>query len=309
MRISFDIGDLEAFLAVKDTGSFHAAAQAMNLSQPAITRRIQKLEEALDTVLFDRSTRAVRPTLAAKRLQARAQAIVDGAEEAARAMRDESIVMAHQRTLLLTVAIIPTVIPGMLPRVFQHLNRQNLHPRVRILDLTANGVAEAVAQGEADVGLCSIPELEPATRFEPVFEDRIVLAFRPDHPFASQKALSWQALRDQSLIGPSRGTGNRILIDEAMGRANLPLHWHFEVGRSTTALELVRGGTGVALVPQTSLTAVEGQDLAWRPMRDPDIARPIGLISRWGHVDSPTCAAFKAAVRLLAAERREGGLD
>mgnify|MGYP001813232112 CR=1 FL=1 len=47
MRINYDFGDLEAFLAVKETGSFHGAAERLNLSQSAITRRIQKLEEAL----------------------------------------------------------------------------------------------------------------------------------------------------------------------------------------------------------------------------------------------------------------------
>ena len=110
MSINYDFGDLEAFLAVKDTGSFHVAAERLNLSQSAVTRRIRKLEEALDSLLFERTTRAVHPTLAAKRLQARAEAILEDARETARAMRDDSVAFSHQRNALVTVATIPTVV-------------------------------------------------------------------------------------------------------------------------------------------------------------------------------------------------------
>ncbi|WP_029064993.1 LysR family transcriptional regulator, partial [Labrenzia sp. DG1229] len=81
MRINFDFNDLEAFLAVMETGSFHLAAERLNLSQSAITRRVQKLEDVLGSSLFERTTRAVRPTLAAKRLQARAEVMLEGARE------------------------------------------------------------------------------------------------------------------------------------------------------------------------------------------------------------------------------------
>ena len=96
MGINYDFGDLEAFLAVKETGSFHAAATRLNMSQSAITRRIQKLEDALDSRLYVRTTRAGKPTLAAKRLQARAEALLQDARETTEAMRDDSVAFAHQ---------------------------------------------------------------------------------------------------------------------------------------------------------------------------------------------------------------------
>ena len=86
MRIKFDFLDLEAFLAVKETSSFHAASERLNLSQSSVTRRVQKLEEALGTEVFERTTRDVRPTLAAKRLQVRAEAILQDAQETTLAM-------------------------------------------------------------------------------------------------------------------------------------------------------------------------------------------------------------------------------
>ncbi len=301
MRINYDFGDLEAFLAVKETGSFHLAAHRLDLSQSAVTRRIKKLELALDSLLFVRTTRAVKPTLAAKRLQARAEAILNDAKETARAMRDESAAFAHQRNAIVTVAILPSVVPVLLPAALCAFRVAGHMARVRILDLAANEVAEAVVNGDADFGICSIPMLEPATAFEVLFDDRIVLAMPPDHPLSRKDVLRWKSIANEDLIVPMQGTGNRLLIDETMARARLSLRWTFEVGRSTTALELVSAGIGVALLPESSVVSRIGQTITMRPIERPVIARPVGLLSKVGQSDSRSVGAFKKAIRSVQA--------
>lgn len=297
MRINYDFSDLEAFLAVNDTGSFHLAAEALNLSQSAVTRRIKKLELALDSVLFERTTRAVKPTLAAKRLKARAEAILDGAYETSMAMRDESVAYSHQQSAIVTVAILPSVAPVLLPAALRKFRAEGHMARVRILDRAANEVAEAVAQGDADFGICSIPMLEPSTLFEPLFNDSIVLAMPPDHLLGTKEELDWKDIVEADLIIPMRGTGNRLLIDEAMAHARLKVSWTLEVERSTTALELVSAGIGVALLPQTSVATGIGKSVITRRMERPVIARPVGLLTRHGQRDSKTVVAFMASIR------------
>ena len=184
MRISYDFSDLGAFLAVKQTGSFQVAAARLNRAQSAVTRQIKKLETALDTMLFDRTTRAVRPTVAAKRLEARAEVMLENAQETTRAMRDESAMFAYQKNAIVTVAILPSVTPMVLTRASETFRAEGHQAPVRILDRATNEIAEAVAQGEADFGICSIPMLEPSTSFELLFEDKIGVAIRADHPFA-----------------------------------------------------------------------------------------------------------------------------
>lgn len=304
MRIYYDFGDLEAFLAVKETGSFHLAAEQLNLSQSAVTRRIQKLEAALDSVLFERTTRAVKPTLAAKRLQARAEAMLDGAQETTRAMRDESAALAHQKNEIVTIAILPSVLPALLPGALNRFRAAGHRARVRIFDLAANEVAEAVVSGEADFGICSIPMLEPSTTFEPLFDDSIVLALPADHRLSKVAVLRWADLEGEDLIVPMRGTGNRVLIDEAMARRRHPVHWRFEVGRSTTALELVSAGIGVALLPESSVASGIGNTVAVRSVDGADIARPVGILARSGQRDSRVVVAFKDAIRAAQGGRK-----
>ncbi len=294
MRINYDFGDLEAFLAVKDLGSFHLAAERLNLSQSAVTRRIHKLEAALGSVLFERTTREVKPTLAAKRLQARAESILEDATETTRAMRDDSIAFAHQRGAVVTVATIPTAVSQLLIPAIQTFRANGHTARIRFLDSAANEVAEAVAAGEADFGICSIPMLEPTTNFESLIDDRIVLALPLAHPLAAQDVVRLEDIKDTPLILPARGTGNRLLIDEAMARARLPLYWTYEVGRSSTALDLVRAGVGAALVPDSAIGAAQ---VARCQLHAPNIARPIGLLTRIGQSETPAAVTLKQAIR------------
>jgi len=301
MRINYDFGDLEAFLAVKETGSFHGAAERLNLSQSAITRRIQKLEEALGSQLFERTTRSLRPTLAAKRLQSRAEAIISDAQETTRAMRDESVAFAFQRGAVISLATIPSVVGMLISPAITTFRAAGHEARLRIIDGSANEVAEAVAAGEADFGISSIPMLEPSTDFEALFDDQIVLALALNHPFAGQGVLRLEDLEDTPLIVPARGTGNRLLIDEAMARARMPLMWAFEVGRSTTALTLVQEGMGAALLPQS---AIGDAQVAICTLDALNIARPVGLLSRLGQRDSSPTIALKAAIRVAALANR-----
>ena len=297
MRIKFDFIDLEAFLAVMETASFHRAAYRLSLSQSAITRRIQKLEDALGSPLFERTTRVVKPTLAAKRLQTRAEAMLDGAEETIRAMRDESIAFAHQRAVVVTVALLPTLITPLFLPVLDRLRRSCIHARVRVRDLTANEVAEAVSQGDADFGVCSTGVSTPNTQFELLFDDEIVLAMPHDHDLARQDQVSWSELHNDTLILPIRGTGNRLLIDDAMAHSHLTVRWTYEVGRSTTAIELISNGVGVAPLPRSVMQSVSGRHITFKSLDNPVIKRSIGLLTRIGSSDGSTVEYLKTALR------------
>ena len=144
MRINFDFADLEAFLILSETGSFVATAEHLGLSQSALTRRIRKLEEALGAPLFDRTTRSVRMTLAARRLRSRAQGMLDEARETMRELKDDTAEFSFQNRVIVTVAAVPSTIARVLiPAVGLFSAGQN-EARVRILDLLANEVVEAV---------------------------------------------------------------------------------------------------------------------------------------------------------------------
>lgn len=297
MRINIDFMDFETFLIVKETGSFHQAAERLGLSQSAVTRRIQKLEAQLDTPLFERSTRAVKPTLAAKRLQARAEAIVADVKETTMAMRDESMVFSHQRNAVVTVALVPTLISQYLPTAIQQMRAEGHGARVRVLDMSANEVGEAVAEGEADFGVCSLPAMEGNAHFEPLFDDPMVAVVSIEHHLAQSDHVTWQQLLGEELILPARGTGNRLIIDEAIASRRLSLSWTYELSRTSSALAMVAGGVGVAIVPRTAALGHRG--IVSLELIRPSIARPIGILTRLGQHNSDGAESLKQALQQL----------
>lgn len=282
MRINFDFVDLEAFLAVIDTGTFHSASEKLGLSQSSVTRRIQKLEEALDVQLFERTTRDVKPTLAAKRLRVRAEAILNDTIETAQALHDESSAFAFQRARVITIAALPTTIATVVAPAIASFRDMQPDTRFRILDVSANDVAEAVTQSEADIGVCSAPAYEPATHFQRLFIDQMVMAVPADHPFAAKEVLAWRDVSTEPMVLPAQGTGNRMLIDDALARAGVPRAWTLEVGRTSTALEIAGLGIALAPVPRSAVDKDGGASISIVPLEAPTVSRTIGLLSKVG---------------------------
>ena len=300
MRISFDFIDLETFLSVYDTGSYQRAASLLGLSQSSVTRRIQKLETELDTKLFDRTTRDVKPTLAAKRLKMRAENILSETRAAQTALRDDSAAFAFQRARSVSIAVVPTLVASIISPAIKLVRATEPGCRIRVIDVSANAVAEAVSQGDADFGVCPLPAHQPDTRFERLFDDAIVLALPRSHPLARQDEVRWSDLSGETLILPERGTGNRMLIDDAMAHSDVPLRWSFEVGRSTTSLDLVVDGLGIAPLPMAALTKRDNVHVENRPLVAPVVTRPVGLLTRTSNVPSGLAQSLVQAIENCA---------
>ncbi len=299
MRINFDFTDLEAFLAVFESHSFQAAAIQLAVSQSAVTRRIQKLETALDVNLFERTTRRLKPTFAAKEFYPRAQAIMDDAGEALRALGDSTVRYQYQRNAIVTIATIPTLTHDLIPRVLRRFTAAKHSARINILDQFAPEVSESVGQGEADFGIGFLGMQEPGLEFEFLFEDRFVLALRTDHPLAAKAGIDWEELSPYPLIVPQRGGGNRMLIDNALAKSQKQLEWAYQVRYSSTMLELVRTGIGIAILPASVIASGEHPWLRARPLRDPLISRSIGSVRR---SNKPLSEKAQTLYRLLIDE-------
>lgn len=300
MNINFDFSDLQSFLAVAEHHSFQQAAQQLNLSQPALTRRIQKLEKTLDVVLLERSTRAVNLTLAGKNFRARAEVMLEEANEAVLALRDPEQQFAYQRKTIITIAMIPTITRTIVMQALQHFHQQGYTARIRLLDGNANEVAEAVAQGEADFGLSFIPANEPGLSFEQITEDPFGLVMLRSDPLYCAQAIHWAEIDSSRLILPWKGTGNRMLIDDALARAGTTLNWAYEVKRSATVLDMVAAGVGIAVLPQSVITAEATGDIVVRTLIAPEVTRSLGVIRRPGQTLSVLAEQMLAGILVKA---------
>ena len=292
MHINFDFGDLEAFIAVSERGSFQLAAEQLNISQSAVTRRIQKLESSLKVKLFIRTTRSLKLTQEAKSFRIRAQTMLDNASEAILALRDQTSQFEYQRNAIITVAAIPTSIHDILPKAIKAFHQKGYQARINILDHFANDVAESVSQGEADFGISFMGVKEPSLEFENILEDRFVLAMHKDHPLSSRVRLCWKELLGLPVVAPWKGTGNRMLIDNEMAKTRQSLEWLYQAHHSSTSLGFAEAGIAVAILPESAIPKRRDSIIISKPLVEPVITRTIGTVRKTNHSLSPIAEQF-----------------
>lgn len=292
MRINFDFTDLSTFLAVADLGSFQRAAKSLHLSQSAVTRRIQKLEESLGVSLFERTTRSLKLTLAARLFRDRAQAIVDNAEEAIIAAGDDIAQFEYHRNTIITIATIQTATLAILPELIKVFRAQGYHSRIRIMDMFANDVVDAVSNGEADFGISFMGTQEPGLEFQQLLDDPFIVAMHPDNPLCQQAFINWADLHDQPVAIPWKGSGNRMLIDNALSQSNTTLEWTYQVRHSATLLALAEAGVGVSILPKSAIPQQKPERVIAKTLLAPKVSRVIGSVKRSGHNLTKAAAAF-----------------
>jgi DNA-binding transcriptional LysR family regulator len=281
--MKFDLADLRAFLAVADLGSFVAASQAIQLSQSALSRRVDKLENALGIRLFERTTRKVELTTLGRGFVPRARNVLNELEGALIGMQD----VAHRLSGEVTVACVPSAVAYFLPAVIGLFHERYPRIRLRIIDESSSEILTAVERGDADFGLTYIGTQDSDIAFFPLLEERFVVALRRDHPLAKRTQLSWGDLSAYDYISLAQGSGNRFLIDQALAQHTQRPRWFCEVQHVPALVSLVEAGLGIGVVPQLAMPPNNHAALASVPLSDPPVSRQIGLIMRRGRDLSP----------------------
>ncbi|TPE46985.1 LysR family transcriptional regulator [Amaricoccus solimangrovi] len=288
MSINCEILDLRAFLLVVELESFHRAAEALNLSQPALSRRIQKLEASIGAPLLERTTRHVAATAMGEELVPLVRRMLEEFDGSLFASQDS----AERRGGLVTIACLPTAAFYFLPSVIREFNARYRNIRFRILDLPATEGLQAVSRGEVEFGINIMGSSDPDLVFDRLVEDPFVLAARKDHPLSERSSLTWADLSPYQLITVHRSSANRILLDSMLARSNLALRWSYEVTHLSTSLGLVEAGLGISVLPRMATPQGEHPFLITRPIKDPEISRTIGVVRRRGAMLSPAADRF-----------------
>ncbi|PMS17713.1 LysR family transcriptional regulator [Trinickia dabaoshanensis] len=299
MGINFDLNDLQAFRAVAELGSFRKAAEAVNISQPALSRRIDKLEQALGVRLFERTTRSVTLTTVGRVFAPSAEQLLDDLDVALLGIRDvSSSRMGH-----VTIACVPSVAYYFLPAVISTYRRRFPRIRVKLLDSSANDVLAAVMSGEADFGVSFIGSQDAEVEFKVLLQERFVAACRRDHPLANKKRVTWNELYEYEYVSVDKTSGNRLLLDQALSAVAPRAPSVCETRHVTTMLGLVEAGLGVAAVPSMAMPGRDHPVLTSVPLVEPVVKRRVGIVRRRGRPLTPAALEFHKTI----VETKRGG--
>lgn len=297
MRI--DVLGLQAFVAIAERGSFRAAASHLNLSQTALSHRIRKLEENLSAPLLLRTTRQVTLTPEGAALLPKAQQLFGEVGLAMAGLRGAP----KQQATRVAIGCLPTIAMHVMPSVLAKFAALQPEIVVRLYDNSASEIAARVQAGEAEFGVTIVAANSWDLELKPVVKEPFVLLCHPAMKLASARSLTWAQVQDVPLVRISAETGNRILIDDALGAKRDMLDWRYEVQRVSTAVSLVKSGVAATIVPRLAMADGE-KGLRAIPLRAPAVKRTLGIVTRRDVALSPpakalvrlTISALKAAI-------------
>ena len=292
---------LEALVQVYRHGSLTKAAAELRVTQSAVSLLIRQIEENFQLRLFDRTTRALHPTLACRDAVPIAERILAGANGLARHMRDLVQVKAGR----ITIAVSAGVASALLPRVLARYRADYPDVRVDLFDVAPDDLLPFVTAGDAELGIGSVENADtPDVKVETLMRSSLSAIGIKDGHFEKTSRLTWDRIQKCDLIAMRRGTRIRSQIDEALARSGRELKPTLEVSLITTALALTAEGAGISILPAHMLPEMQFPTLAAVPLSRPAIIRHVSLVSRSDFVLSPAAQRFVGTAKQILPARR-----
>ena len=279
---------VRSFLAVARVKSFTGAASIVNVTQPALTMQIRRLEEALGVTLFDRDTRSVELTRVARDLIPAFERTLQDFDAALESARD----IATQERGIVRLATLPSVAAGVLPDAILSFRENRPNVVFDLRDVIAGQVLNLVQSEQVDFGVMG--GTVKAADVEAVFEaqDRLHVVYPKDHPIARLKSITLAALSEFPLILMQRDTSVRAIVDAGFQSAALMPKVTCEAIYMMTAVGMVRAGLGLTILPGSAREIKAEPGLLSKRIDDPAFTRPVSIIKRSGRTLPPLSQTF-----------------
>jgi len=287
-----DTRQLAAFCAVVERRSFSQAAERLGVTQPAVSLQVRALEKRLGQQLLDRSGRRVEPTEAGRRLYRGAQRLLALEEQ----ILDE-VAAEGEGDLQGTLTIGASTGPGnvVLSRLLCAFQQANPELHVALLVADTQRIVELVADRSLELGVVGAARRHRGVAFERFFQDEVILACPPGHPFAG-RTVPLDDLREETLIVMQEGAGVRQVIDDELRKRGLrirDLGVKLELGLQESVKSAVQGGYGVTFISRLAIEAdLAAGTIAEARVEGLEPVREIALARATGRTESRAAEAF-----------------
>lgn len=265
-----DLSSLEAFVAVAKQNSFSAAAKKLNLTQPAVSKRVASLEEQLNTTLFNRVAKSISLTAAGKRLLPKAEALLQQADDIQRF----AATLQKPVTGRLSVTIDHYIAAYQMPAVLKAFIQR--YPKVK-LDIGFADFDEALSllkQGETELALSSLPdELAQELEAKTIWQDSLVFVVATNHPLAQQQQATLSQLSVFEGVLPSKGHEIHRIVKNAFTENGATL----SIVSQTNNLESLKALAGSGLVWTVLPESMVNASLIKLPIKH-QLSRNLGVI-------------------------------
>ena len=292
-----ELQQIRYFIAVYETLNFTKAAAQCQVSQPALTKAIKRLEDYLGSTLFVRDGRRVIVSEFGKILH-------PNLEEMLR--QDQAVKTLSKNFRLLdktplSVGVMVTIGPTALAPFLVDFRTKHPGIEVSVVERPLMELLRALKEGEVEVALLHDPEQDNGDiRAEPIYQERYVVVLPPGHALAALDEIRLKDLSKQSYVDRLSCEMRELVMAKA-AMEGVELYARFRSEHEDWVQGMVLAGMGFAFMPEYAVTA---KDLIVRPLVDPAVSRMVSIASMRGRKWSLAASAFSQSLRTYTWPRK-----
>lgn len=241
---TINLRSLECFRTIINQGSATAAAQHLQITQPAVSRLLAVLEKAVGFPLFHRSKGRLIPTDEARAFYKQ----VDIALQSIERLSDLARNLRNSDFGELTIVSPPSFAEGILSQVISAFVREHPNVRVNLDSESVEAARDRVALRAVDCGFIKLPADHPGLDCRPLISSGTLCALPRGHRLASRRVIKVTDLAGEPLILLGKGRASRQQIDDAFSRAGVDMNVRIETHTVGAACAFTSGGTGIAII-------------------------------------------------------------
>jgi LysR family hydrogen peroxide-inducible transcriptional activator len=268
---------LSYLIAVDNHRHFARAAESCFVTQPTLSMQIQKLEEELGVLLFDRSKHPVRPTSIGEKLIQQARTILNEAERMQQILQESKNVLEGPFKL----GIIPTVTSSIVPRFLRQFNKKFPKIQLQIIELTTEMILERLQKDDLDAAILATPLDERSIIEKPLYYEPFMAYIPADHKLGKESFITNSEIDidDVLLLNEGHCFRNSVLnlcnSSPSLSAKNVDL----ASGNFDTLVKLAKKGYGMTLLPYLYAIDMSAEEQSFiKPIADPKPTREISLV-------------------------------
>jgi LysR family hydrogen peroxide-inducible transcriptional activator len=264
------------------------------ISQPALSRSIQKLEEELGQPVFARKTRNVSMTEAGVLLQARAQQILTIVEDTKAEITDDGI------SGRVRIGVIPTIAPYFLPDLLSQFSKEFSSASVTVQEDTTDELMKSCTQGEIDLAVLALPIPAKYLEVEELFEEELLLVLPPDHPLVEKPKIRLNDIEQLPFVLLNEAHCLSDNIETFCRQRSFQPVSVERTSQLTTVQELVSLSHGVSMVPSMARVLDQSNRRVYRSFSGKKPTRKVAVVWNPYRFQSRLAEAFKDHLRTYA---------
>lgn len=271
-----ELRDLHSLIGIAETGSLSGAARKLNLTQPALSASLKRLEEQLGVLLVRRHSRGSQLTEEGKFVLQKAYAIVRDVAEVTSAVDS----LSEGPIGLVRVGLPTTIAAGLIPEFFPLLRANYPQIRLNIVEAMSGRLSELLQLGSLDLALMFDIQSMSGLRSEPILSERLCLFVSADHPFAEKKGVRLDEISRLNLVLPSASNSIRKHINDACESEGLSLNVVADIDSYSGLISLVKSGHCTILPTYLALQHADKSEIVALEFIRPELEWTVHLASR-----------------------------